>query len=136
MPVMGATRFERFFRAAAGLDVEKLYDLLIVAQAAARSNQRDVIQPWDLPITKGLQERTHEFRRLDQDIQLQPILDSIAARPPLDLALSDETEARLPELVGGMSLALARSFRLVDPDVRNPQTWQWERAFRLFELPL
>jgi hypothetical protein len=33
-------------------------------------------------------------------------------------------------------MALAQSFELIDPNVKNPQTWQWERAFRLFDLPL
>jgi hypothetical protein len=88
MPVMGVARFERFFRLAAGLDVDKddlkrygdfvdqkLYDLLLVGQAAAKANGRDVVQPSDLPITKGLQERIHEFGELDEEVELQPILD-------------------------------------------------------------
>ena len=95
MPVMGVARFERFFRAAAGLDVDKddlkrfddfvgqqVYDLLLIAQAAAKANRRDVVQPSDLPITKGLQESIHDFERIDQEVELQPILDQLAARPP------------------------------------------------------
>jgi hypothetical protein len=83
-----------FFRAAAGLDVDKddlirdrdfvdqkLYDLVVVAQAAAKANGRDVIQPSDLPITKGLQECIREFQGIDEDVELQPILDQLAARP-------------------------------------------------------
>lgn len=75
MPVMGVARFERFFRVAAGLDVDKqdlrrysdfveqkTYDLLIVGQATAHANGRDIIEPFDLPITKGLQESIHVFR--------------------------------------------------------------------------
>jgi hypothetical protein len=67
---MGVARFERFFRVAAGLDIDKqdlkrysdfinhkVYDLLIRGEAAAKANGRDIIQPFDLPITKGLQER-------------------------------------------------------------------------------
>jgi hypothetical protein len=50
--------------------------------------------------------------------------------------LSDETQQRLPLLVGGLSVALARTFKIIDPNVRNPQTAQWERAFRLFDLLL
>ena len=149
MPVMGVARFERFFRTAAGLDVDKddlrrfddfvdqaLYDLLVVAQAAARANRRDVLQPSDLPITKGLQERIHEFGRIDQEVELQPILDQLAARPPLDVSLGEEVEARLPAVVGGLSVALARTFTIIDPELKNPRTWQWERAVRVFELLL
>ncbi|MGZ5175508.1 MAG: DUF1931 family protein [Burkholderiales bacterium] len=70
---MSIPRFERFFRLAASLDVDKadlnrydefvnheIYDLLLRAQATAKANARDII-PQDLPITKGLQERMHEF---------------------------------------------------------------------------
>ena len=149
MPVMGVARFERFFRAAAGLDVDKddlkrfdefvdqqLYDLLLIAQAAAKANRRDVVQPSDLPITKGLQESIHDFERIDQEVELQPILDQLAARPQLDLSLSEEVEARLPAIVGGLAVALARTLKIIDPDVKNPQSRHWERAFRIFDLLL
>ena len=79
MPVMGFTKFERFFRAAGGVDVDRddikryldfvndaLYDLLLIGQATAKANVRDVILPWDLPVTKGLQESVHAFERLEE----------------------------------------------------------------------
>ncbi len=145
MPVMGVTKFERFFRAAGEVSVDRddiqryldfvndaLYDLLIIGQATAKANLRDVIQPWDLPVTKGLQESTHAFERLEEDIELQPILESLAARPPLDMALDLDTEARLPLLFGGISVALARTFRLLDADVKAVHTVQWDRTFQLF----
>jgi len=106
MAVFGVAKFERFFRLAAELDVDKddlkrysefayqkLYDLLLIGQAAAAANNRDVIEPHDLPITKGLQERMYTFRRMDQDVELAPILQQLAAYPPLDRAPSEETEA-------------------------------------------
>jgi Domain of unknown function (DUF1931) len=149
MTVMSVPRFERFFRLAAGLDVDKndvkrysdfvghkLYDLLIVGQATAGANDRDVVEPYDLPITKGLQETIHRFRALDEDVELRPILEHLAALPPLDRALGEEAEARLPEIIGGLSLALARTFVIVDPKLTNPQSRHWERAFRIFELLL
>jgi len=149
MPVMSVARFERFFRVAAGLDVDKtdlgrhsdfinqkLYDLLLRGQAAAKANGRDIIEPHDLPITKGLQESIHQFQRIDEEVELRPILDELAARPPLDLAYSDDTEARLPEFAGGLSLALARCFRILDPDLKNPQPQHWERSIRIFNLLL
>ena len=147
--LIGVTQFERFFRAAAGLDVDKsdlkrygdfvnhkIYDLLLRGQATSKANGRDIIQPFDLPITKGLQESIHEFRKLDEEIELEPILDHLMALPPLDLAYSVETEARLPEIAGGLSVALARSFKIIDPNVKNPQSEQWERSFRIFDLLL
>jgi hypothetical protein len=146
---MNVPKFERFFRSAEGLDVDKAdikrfnefvnhktYDLLLRGQAAAKANGRDIIEPHDLPITKGLQESIHRFRKLDEQIELQPILDAITARPPLDFGYSAEVEERLPGIVGGLSLALAHAFKIIDPGVKNPQTWQWERAFQIFDLLL
>jgi Domain of unknown function (DUF1931) len=147
MPVMGFTKFERFFRAAGGLDVDRddikryldfvndtIYDLLLMGQATAKANTRDIIEPWDLPVTKGLQESVHAFERLDEDIELRPILDDLAARPPLDMALSEETQGRLPLLFGGISVALARAFKLIDAELKAVHSQEWERAFHLFRL--
>ena len=149
MPVMGVDKFERFFRLAAGLDVdkddlkrfsdfigEKLYDLLVIAQANAKANGRDVLQPNDLPVTKGLQERIHEFRRLDEEVDLQPILLQLTAWPPLDVTVGEETASRLPAVVGGLTVALARTFRVLDPDLKNPQTTHWDRSTALMNILL
>ena len=126
MSLMRIAKFERFFRVVAGLDVDKsdlrrysdfvnakIYDLLLRGQAAAKANGRDIIEPFDPPITKGLQERIHEFRNIDEQIELKPILDRLAALPPLDLAYSEETEAHLPEIAGGTSVALAHAFKII-----------------------
>ena len=149
VPVMTVNKFERFFRAAAGLDVDKkdlkrysdfvnqkTYDLLLRGKAAATENGRDIIQPSDLPITKGLQESIQQFRTLDEELELKSILEYIAALPPLNLTYSYETEERLPSVVGGLSLALARTFTIIDPELKNPSTRHWERAFRIFDLLL
>jgi hypothetical protein len=146
MPVFGVARFERFFRLAAELDVDKddlkrfsdfvehkLYDLLLMGQATASANLRDLVEPYDLPITKGFQENIHKIRKMDDDIELKPILDRLATYPPLDRMPSEETEARLPEIVGGLGLALAKIIKTVDPEVKNPQSRHWERAMRIFD---
>jgi Domain of unknown function (DUF1931) len=147
MPVMGFTKFERLFRVAGGVDVDRddvkryldfvndaLYDLLIIGQATAKANVRDVVLPWDLPITKGLQESMHRFEGVDEEIELRPILDDLAARPPLDTVLSEDTQARLPLIFGGISVALARTFKLIHAEQRAVHSQEWERAFSLFRL--
>jgi hypothetical protein len=146
---MGFTKFERFFREAGGVSVDRddvrryldfvndvIYDLLLTGQATAKANMRDVVEPWDLPVTKGLQESAHAFERLDEEIELGPILESVAARPPLDYALGEATQARLPRLFGGISVALARMFKLLDADIKAVHSAEWERAFALFRLLL
>jgi hypothetical protein len=148
MVATGVAHFERFFREAADLDVDKadlkryesfvrdkIADLLTVAQARAKADERDVIESRDLPITKGLQESIQRFRRLDV-AEVRPMLSGIATRPQLELAVAVELDELLPEVAGGLSLALGQSFHLIDPDVRNPATAQWERAGRIFDLLL
>jgi hypothetical protein len=147
--VTGVARFERFFRAAAGLDVDKedlrryrdfvdhkIHDLLMRAEAVAKTNGRNVIEPIDLPITKGLQENIHRFKEIDETIALKPILDRLTPRPALDPSMSEETEAELPAVAGGLSVALARTFKIIDPDLKNPQTAHWQRSFQIFDLLL
>ena len=149
MTVMAIPKFERFFREAAGLDVDKadldryddfvnrkLYDMLLVAQAAASMNGRDVMRVWDLPITKGLQQNMHEFERMEEDLELEPILARLAKVPQLDRPPDEETLDRVPAIVGGMSVGLARSFHIIDPRLVNPSSEHWDRAFRLFDLLL
>jgi hypothetical protein len=93
--LISIARFERFFRAAASLKVEKsdlkrytdfvnqkAYDLLLIGHAHAKANAHSLIEPFDLPITKGLQECIHRFREMDETIELQPILDHITRLPP------------------------------------------------------
>jgi hypothetical protein len=144
---MGFAKFERLFRAAGGVDVDRddvkryldfvndaIYDLLLMGQATAKANARDILEPWDLPITKGLQESIHAFQKLDEQIELRPILDQLAARPPLDAALSENTQARLPLIFGGISVALAKTFKIVDAKLKAVHTLEWERAFSIFRL--
>jgi hypothetical protein len=94
------------------------------------------MQPWNLPITTGLQECIQAFKKMDETIALQPILDRLAKRPPLELDYSEETEASLPGVVGGLSVALARAFKIIDPELKNPRIKQWERANQMFDLLL
>jgi hypothetical protein len=64
--------FERFFRAAAGLDVDK-----------------------------------EDLRRYGD---CSPSLERLPVRPQLDLSLGEETEARLPAIADGLSVAVALAF--------------------------
>ncbi len=147
MALMGFTEFERFFRKAAQVRVDRddvkryldfvndvIYDMLLIGQATAKANGRDIIEPWDLPITAGLQQCMHQFGRIDEDIELRPILDSLAARPPLASALSEETQARLPLLFGGISVALARTFHVLDAELTAVHTDEWDRAFSIVQI--
>ncbi|APD08751.1 MULTISPECIES: DUF1931 family protein [Thermus] len=147
--LMKVAEFERLFRLAAGLDVDKndlkrlsdflrnkLYDLLVVAERNARYNGRDIVLEPDLPVTKGLQETLKEFRQMDTQLELKPVLDALSALPPLDLAVSEDVQNLLPELAGALVVAYARVLKELDPALKNPQTSHHERAERVFNLLL
>jgi Domain of unknown function (DUF1931) len=145
----GIHQIEHFFRAAAGLEIDKsdikryynfvdqkVADLLLIAQHTAKANKRVRVELRDLPITKGLQESIHAFEALDLGIGLERILDRAVPEPMMDLPYSEETEARLPAIAGGLSLAIARTFKIIDPQIKHPATEEWERAFQIFNLLL
>jgi hypothetical protein len=149
MHVQSIPKLERLFRLSAGLGIDKadlrryenflnheIRDLLLRADATARANARDIIFPQDLPVTKGLQEQIQEFRRLDEEVGLGAVLAQMIHRPVLDIAYNEETEAALPGIAGGLTLALARAFKVMDPDLKNPMELHWERAYALFDLLL
>ena len=145
----GIPEMKRFFRSAAGIEVdkddlkrfrvfvdEKVDDIAIAGRNSARWNGRDVIYPQDLPITKGLQERMREFDKLDEAAEIRELLRQTLRRPPDDVTFGEETEDKLTDVFGGISVALARSFRIVDPRLTNPSSEHWDRAFELFRLLL
>jgi hypothetical protein len=92
-----------------------------MGQAAATANRRDTVEAWDLPITKGLQESIHAFEQLDLEIGLEPILERSVPRPAdLDRPYSEKMETRLPAIAGGLSVALARAFKISILTLRIP----------------
>ena len=95
-----------------------------------------MIQPIDLPITKGLQESSQKFRRTDQDIEIGGLIEQFALLPPMDLAYSDDVREGLPSVVRGFRVALAQAFKILDPKSHVPHSADWERSFRLFDLLL
>jgi hypothetical protein len=143
----GITELKRFFRAAGGVDVakadvrrfrefvdERVDDFAIAGRDAARWNGRDVIAPQDLPITKGLQEQIRAFGKFEEADQIRQVLRGTVRRPPDDVTFGDETEDVLIEVVGGLGVALARSFHLLDEHLKKPTTEHWDRALQLFRL--
>lgn len=143
----GISLFERFFHSVARIKVDKndvrryrefvdeqIDGIAIAGRDTAKWNRRDVIVPQDLPITRGVQERMREFDKLAEAEEIRNLLRQMVRRPPADVTFDENTEQLLPELFGGLSIALARSFRVIDPALENPSTQHWNRAFTLFRL--
>ncbi len=85
-------------------------------------------------ITKGLQECVREFRKLDEELDVAPMLAQVIASPPLHQTISADGRDRLLGIAGGLSVAPARAFPLVAPPVKNPRTAEREQVFALFDL--
>ncbi|HTZ15729.1 MAG TPA: DUF1931 family protein [Mycobacterium sp.] len=143
----GIPVFERFFRSVGSVKIDKndvrrfrnfvdeqIDNITIAGRDSAKWNGRDVIVPQDLPITAGLQERMREFDKLEAAGEIRELLRQQLRRPPATVTFAEDTEQLLPELFGGLAVALARSFRVIDPTLEKPATQHWERAFQLFRL--
>ncbi|WP_018330213.1 DUF1931 family protein [Actinomycetospora chiangmaiensis] len=143
----GVPLFQRFFRSVGRVKIDRndvkrfrafiddlVDDLAIAGRNAATWNGRDVIAPQDLPVPTGLQERMREFDGLEEAGEIRGLLAPTIRRPPGDVTFSEETEDVLVELFGGLAVALARTFREVDPEVVHPGTEHWDRVTTIFRL--
>ena len=147
--IVGTTKLELLFRRAAGLDVnkndlkrlsdfvnQKVYDLLLIGQAVAKANNRDMIEPWDLPITTGLQQCMAESKALAGELVHRPVLEKFVTLPMLDMGYSIGTEEIVPEVVSALIISLAKVFKILDENLKNPQTQHWDQALRIFAVLL
>ncbi len=147
--VMGIKQMQRLFRVAAGITVDKsdmkrlsdfigdrLRDLLVLGQVAASVNGRDIIEYQDIPITAGLQQAIREFRQIDESLSLADILRQQSQLPPLRYGISKVLEQKLAELVGGITVSLAKIFKVVNPGCKNPGTAEWEQVEQIYAILL
>lgn len=145
--IMGYNRLKNFLHRSAEIDIDKndmerlsdliakkLNDLLVIGVRNASYNDRDIVMEPDLPLTKGFLEHMQDFRRYDEEIALKPILEHLAIYPPLERALSAGVEAMLPEVVGTLAMLAGKAMKVIDPDVKNPDSAMWERVCCLMKL--
>ena len=45
-------------------------------------------------------------------------------------------EKKIPELVGGITVSLARVFKAVNPELKNPDTAEWEQVEKIYRILL
>ncbi|MFF4232320.1 DUF1931 family protein [Streptomyces sp. NPDC001820] len=84
-------------------------------------------------VHRGTAGEHSPFPEIDHEIGLQPILDELA---PRDRVPDEETEPKDPEIIGGPGLALAQAFKIVHPDLKNPQSHHWDQIRAIFDLLL
>jgi hypothetical protein len=149
MKIYGAYKIEQLFKKAAGLQLaknkvqeveekvdQKLYDLLVAAEENAGYNNRDVIWFSDVPLTAAMKASMKRFTELEEALELQPILDNLAIRPPLKYELEVELEKRLPEIVGTLIYVLANITKEFSPNDKTVSEDELKRAFRILDLTI
>ncbi len=149
MAVVGAAKLEALMRKAASLDIEKskvkeitdiveakLYDLLLIGERNASYNNRDVIWESDVPLTKGFLESMQQFRKLEEELPIEDVLNFLATMPPLKYPLEAELEKRLPEIVGTLIYIIAKLIKEISPDTRKPSSEDIEKARRVLDLTM
>jgi hypothetical protein len=149
MAVVGVAKLEALMRKSASLDLDKnkakeitdivekkLYDLLLIAERNASYNARDVIWECDVPLTKGFLESMQKFRKLEEEVELQDVLNFLATMPPLKYPLEAELEKKLPEIVGTLIYILANLIKSISPDTRKPSSEDIEKAGRVLDLTM
>ena len=132
-PSVGYSGVRTVFRSVASIKIDKndvrrfrefveeqIDDIAIAGRNSAKWNGRDVVVAQDLPITKGVQERMREFDKLEEAEEIRELLRQVVRQPPGDVTFAEDTEQLLPELFGGLSIALARSFRRSGPNGVQP----------------
>ncbi len=147
--VMGIKQFQKLFREAAKLNIDKndikrlsdfvskqLHNLLVLGQVTASINGRDIIDYQDIPITAGLQQAIRDFKGYNEELSLSPILEQQAKLPPLKLGISDMLEKKIPELVGGITVSLAKVFKAIKPELKNPGTEEWQQVEEIYHILL
>ena len=146
--VVGFRKLDAVFRKAAGIDLDKskadkvidiiekkFHDLLLVAVEKAGYNGRDVIMEADMPLTKGFEESIREFKKLEEEVDIQDVLAFLEKIPPLKYPISAELEAKLPEYIGALMLIIARVLKEVGAE-RRPSTEDINRCERILDLTL
>jgi hypothetical protein len=149
MAVVGVSKLESLFRKAAGLDIDKnkvkeitdivekkLYDLLLIGERNASYNNRDVIWECDVPLTKGFLESIQKFKKLEEEVALEDVLNFLASMPPLKYPLEAELEKKLPEITGTLIYILANIIKSISPDTRKPSSEDIEKAGRVLDLTM
>lgn len=147
--VVAVKKFEDLFRAAARIDIDrsdlrrltevinqKLFELLLAGQAQAKTRGRDQIEELDLPLTLGLQKHIRYFENMEDEFEITVHLEHLTVQPPLNLGYTAGLADRLPILFGGLTVALARTFQTLFPELKNPSSDHWTRAVEVFALLL
>lgn len=148
MAVVGAHKIESLFKASAGLQIgkekvkeisdvidSKFHDLLLIGEANAKYNGRDVIWYSDLPLTKAFRESMQKFKALEEELDVKDVLEHIKTLPPL-YVLETELEGKLTDIVGTLIYILANIAKAFSTDDNVVSADELKAAERILNLTI
>ncbi|HHG73474.1 MAG TPA: DUF1931 family protein, partial [Persephonella sp.] len=84
----------------------------------------------------GFLESMQKFKKLEEEIAVEDVLNFLATMPPLKYPLEAELEKRLPEIVGTLIYILAHLIKEVSPEGRKPSSEDIEKAGKILDLTM
>jgi len=113
----------------------KFHDLLLIGEANAKYNGRDVIWYSDLPLTKAFRESMQKFEKLESELELSDVLDHIKTLPPL-YTLEFALEEKLTTIVGTLIYILANITKEFSTDDNVVAEDELKRAEEILDLTI
>ncbi len=148
MAVAGAHKIEALFKKAVDLQIskekvkeisdivdQKFHDLLLVGEANAKYNGRDVIWFSDLPLTKAFRESMRHFEELEEALALDDVLEHIKTLPPL-YVLETELEQKADKIVGTLIYILAKITKTFSKNDRTVSAEDLKSAEQILNLTI
>jgi hypothetical protein len=148
MAVVGVHKLEELFKESAELKIhknklkevtdiidKKFHDLLLIGEANAKYNGRDVIWYSDLPLTKAFRESMQKFEKLDSKLELDDVLEHIKTLPPI-YSIEISLEEKLTSIVGTLIYILAKVAKEFSTDDNVISEVELKRAEEILNLTI
>jgi len=148
MAVVGVHKLEELFKESADLKIhknklkevtdiidKKFHDLLLIGEANAKYNGRDVIWYSDLPLTKAFRESMQKFEKLDSKLELDDVLEHIKTLPPI-YSIEISLEEKLTLIVGTLIYILAKVAKEFSTDDNVISEVELKRAEEILNLTI
>ncbi|NPB08040.1 MAG: DUF1931 family protein [Aquificae bacterium] len=116
----GFDKLDHYFRTELDIDLtDETIELLLAgvketfgklfhgAEQRARWNGRDFITLADLNITLALEEHIKTFRKVEQDMGVDELLEYIAFIPPVEMDIGEDLKSEYRNIFGGLLLMYA-----------------------------
>ncbi|NPB06787.1 MAG: DUF1931 family protein [Aquificae bacterium] len=141
----GFDKLDHYFRTQLEIDltdetIEMLLDavkdtfgkLFYKAEERARFNGRDFIAMPDLNVTLSLEEHIKNFKKIEEDMGVDDLLEYIAFIPPVGMPVGEDLKSEYRNILGGLLLMYADVIKKATGE-RKPSTTAMEFVRRVVD---